>query len=311
MTIKVQELIDFTVKEYGDNTFELIKNFPYLVSYIKGNITAEMRDYIIDNYPEEAIHIPDCFITIAVQDKYVINSLRNGIHPDNIKPIGNMPFSYKSKVLLLKSGYYNNGGTVFTERENTKFISAILKEFRNKEVSSMVIWNISYNYGMDIIKHYHEMISKVLSVRESINLAQLFTILSLNDLNRSEVFYTKLVKTCFDLVDKVYKTLPSSRKFAPILMTCYFEEKLRRAKDKDVVIYEILKFSDVNTYEDFNDYIKFRFSSSLTCIMCKERVWRDIKLKDGIFNLYCEDLHKYRFFYNLKFKLEKLINKGQ
>ena len=98
MTAQHDQMKNFILDQFKGKEMELIKKFPFLIEYVKTNITAEMRDYIIENSPVHAQYIPSCFISAEAQERYVINMLKSKHGTSYIKQISQSKLSYSSVV---------------------------------------------------------------------------------------------------------------------------------------------------------------------------------------------------------------------
>lgn len=274
------------LEEYKGNTFALIQKFPFMISEVKSNITAEMRDYIIENHPQYAINIPNCYITTKSQDDYVISMLKKGNHPYSIKQIGESKLSYKSAVILLKSGFYSPQLVYLSKRERTKFLSAIIKLFRtNKDISSTTIWELSNNYGESILKYYNT-IERELTGAEVTNLYNLINSIALHtDTATAEILQSRRHK---NVLDKIF-----DKNEELIFKECYhFYYDYLHAKflvDNDF-FSKVCEYNGINTHDELKEFVRTCYRHCpVSYILSTEKIIKDVNLNGEVKTIYWKD----------------------
>lgn len=300
MTAQHDQMKNFILDQFKGKEMELIKKFPFLIEYVKTNITAEMRDYIIENSPVHAQYIPSCFISVEAQERYVINMLKSKHGTSYIKQISQSPLSYSSVVLLMLSGTFSYKNVEhFSEREHFKFLRAVTKLFRRKNmVNRNVLYELSYKYGTDILDYYKNL-KRNLTRSEMKNLLQVFKNIE-DSYHVSPEEVIEYSKKYYELIDEIFNSFPmniiqSNHK----ILYNYLHE---RAMTDENVLNLILRDHGVTTYSDFKSkkYSAYgNYKNPLGYIMYKEKIIENVILRDGVHTLYATGEYKRQLIENI------------
>lgn len=300
MTAQHDQMKNFILDQFKGKEMELIKKFPFLIEYVKTNITAEMRDYIIENSPVHAQYIPSCFISAEAQERYVINMLKSKHGTSYIKQISQSKLSYSSVVLLMLSGTFSYENVEhFSEREHFKFLRAVIKLFRRKNlVNRNVLFNLSYKYGTEILDYYKNL-KRNLTRTEMLNILRLLENIETSYHVPSEEII-EYSKKYYDLIDEIFNRLPMNiiQTNHKILYN-YLHEK---SMSDEHVFNLVLRDHGISTYSDFKSKkysTNWNVKTPLAYIMYKEKIIENVILRDGVHTLYATGEYKRQLIENI------------
>lgn len=278
---------EYIIDQFKGRELELIQQMPFLVGDLKSNITAEIRDWIIENEPQYTVQIPSCYITENHKTKYFINMLKNG----NTSLLNNSKFlsnvNYQQLVILMESGIlYSHWLNKLSERDKKRFFSAVLKMMKRKKLSESFLLDIRYAFGNEILDAF--MNTKFLSETLAHNL---FTFITFNTGSGYKGYekYNDLIHSLYFLHEGYREQIDKSD------LPQFFEFKYSLFKTGHYSSFNIVNITngkDVYTKHQ----LKYNMSDTFKFFLQKEGKLNVYFKKEGVVTIYKQGYLKDKLF---------------